>query len=242
MNRGEQISAFTDAVAMAFMCGTPNGMKAWHSGHALNQSRNWLTLSAGHDHPDANSFIVINGDDYLAVDEGYAKEKRTRNHRTLLVDGPGQYAEGTKNAFRGLDETWGARFEASLELEGVIYVRGEAARAYERDMELRQFTREALFLEGEAVVLRDVISADVPHRYHWLLQTDAPAEPKGHGCFTIESGAAAYRVHALQPDGITHQVHEQVIKANPTSAKPDWIISNTQYALTQSPPEPCQGC
>lgn len=109
-------------------------------------------------------------------------------------------------------------------------------------MELRQFTREALFLEGEAVVLRDVISADVPHRYHRLLQTDAPAEPKGHGCFTIESGAAAYRLHALQPDGITHQVHEQEIKANPTSAKPDWIISNTQYALALCPPKPCPDC
>ena len=231
-----------DAITMAFKCGTPNGMKAWHSGHALNRSRSWQTLSAGHDHPDANSFIVIKGDDYLAVDDGYAKEKRTRNHSTLLVDGRGQYAEGTKNAFRGLDETWGARLEASLELEGVFYVRGEAARAYERDMELRQFTREALFLEGEAVVLRDVISADVPHRYHRLLQTDAPAEPKGHGCFTIESGAAAYRLHALQPDGITHQVHEQEIKANPTSAKPDWIISNTQYALALCPPKPCPDC
>ena len=231
-----------DAVSLAFKCGTPNGMKAWHSGHALNYSRNWQTLSAGHDHPDANSFIIISGDDYLAVDDGYAKEKRTRNHSTLLVDGRGQYAGGTKNAFRGLDETWGARLEASLELDGVVYVRGEAARAYQRDLQLRQFTREALFLEGEAVVLRDVISADLPHHYEWLLQTDAPPEAIGRGCFNIKSKATSCRLIALQPNAVRHQVHEQEIKANPTSAKPDWIISNTQYALALCPPNKCQDC
>ena len=100
------------------------------------------------------------GDDYLAVDDGYAKEKRTRHHSTLLVDGRGQYAEGTKNAFRGLDETWGARLEASLEVGKASSTPAARQPALmSRDLELRQFTREALFLEGEAVVLRDVVSA-----------------------------------------------------------------------------------
>ena len=231
-----------DAVAMAFKCGTPNGMKAWHSGHALNRRLDWQTLSAGHDHPDANSFIIIRGDAYLAVDDGYAKEKRTRNHSTLLIDGRGQYAERTKNAFRDLDATWGARLEAYLELEGVVYARGEAARAYRRDLKLRQFTREALFLDGEAIVFRDVISADLPHFYDWLLQTDEPPTADGHGCFTIKTGATLCRLHALQPNDINHQVHEQEITANPTSAKPDWIISNTQYALALRPTETHKDC
>lgn len=231
-----------DGVSMAFKCGAPNGMKAWHTGQALNRSRNWQTLSAGHDHPDANSFIIIKGDNYLAVDDGYAKEKRTRNHSTLLIDGRGQYAEGAKNAFRGLDETWGARLEASLEAEGVVYARGEAARAYDRDLKLRQFTREVLFLGGDAVVLHDTISADRPHRYEWLLQTDAPARPEGRGRFAIECGETDCRLHTLQPGDIQHRLLEQEIKANPTSAKPDWIISKTQYALALSPSEPCRDC
>jgi len=231
-----------NALSMAFKCGTPNGMKAWHSGQALNHSHSWQTLSAGHDHPDANSFIIISGDDYLAVDDGYAQEKSTRRHSTLLVDGIGQYLEGTKNAFRGLDETWGARLEASLEFDEVVYARGEAARAYERDLGLKQFTRETLFLEGKAVVLRDVISADAPRRYEWLLQTDEPPEAIGGRCFTIKSGATECQLKALQPDGIIHEAREQEIKANPTSAKPDWIISNTQFALALSPPKPCKDC
>ena len=231
-----------DAVSMAFKCGAPNGMKAWHTGHALNRSRNWQTLSAGHDHPDANSFIIIKGDSYLAVDDGYAKEKRTRNHSTLLIDGRGQYSEGSKNAFRGLDETWGARLEASLEVDDVLYVRGEAARAYERDLGLRQFTREILFLGGGAVVLRDAISADRLHHYEWLLQTDAPAEAEGCGRFAIKCGESSNRLHALLPSEISFQQYEQEIKANPTSAKPDWIISNTQYALALSPPKQRKDC
>ena len=227
---------------MALKCGAPNGMKAWHTGHALNRCQEWQTLNAGHDHPDANSFVIISGADYIAVDDGYAKEKHTRNHSTLLVDGRGQYAEGTYNAFRGLDGTWGARLEASAEFDKVVYARGEAARAYERDLQLRQFTRELLFLEGDAIVLRDTVSANLLHRYEWLLQTDAPPESSGGGCFTIVNGATACRLHALQPSEITYQVREQEITANPTSAKPDWIIRNTQYALALCPPVARKDC
>lgn len=151
-----------DGVVMAFKCGAPNGVKAWQSGHALNSRRAWQTLNAGHDHPDANSFIIISGDDYVAVDDGYAKEKRSRNHSTLLVDGSGQYAGGSKNAFRDLDANWGARLEANLACGAVGYARGEAARAYAPDLGLRQFTREVLFLAGDAVVMRDAIDADRP--------------------------------------------------------------------------------
>ena len=231
-----------DGVVMAFKCGTPSGLKAWHSGHQLNQRRAWQTLSAGHDHPDANSFIIISGDDYVAVDDGYAKEKRSRNHSTLLVDGRGQYAEGSKNAFRDLDATWSARLEASLECGDVVYTRGEAARAYAPDLRLRQFTREAIFLAGAAVVLRDTISAATPHDYRWLLQTDAPPALNGRGIFEYKSGATPYRLHALQPAGVKHEVLEQEISANPTSAKPDWIIRRTQYALALSPAEACADC
>lgn len=231
-----------DAVTMAFKCGAPNGMKAWQSGNALNRSCDWQTLNAGHDHPDANSFIIIKGDDYLAVDDGYAKEKRARSHSTLLVDGDGQYAEGTKNAFRGLDETWSARLEASAEFGDVVYTRGEAARAYAPDLRLRQFTREVLYLDGDAVALRDTVSADEPRRYDWLLQTDSPPEINGSGRFTFRSGATTWRVHALEPHEFRHEVREQEIKANPTSAKPDWIISNTQFALALRPPDLRANC
>lgn len=227
----------TDGVMMAFKCGTPNGIKAWHSGNSLNRKYGWKTISAGHDHPDANSFIVIKGDDYITVDEGYSKAKLTANHSTLLIDGRGQYAEGAYNAFRQSDETWGARLEDAFDFDGCVYARGEAARAYHTELNLRQFTREALFLDGAAIVLKDTIASDKVHNYQWLLQTDAPAIKTSPQIYAVASGKSTCAVHVLQPSEVDHQVIEQEITANPTSAKPDWIIRRTQYALSLSPSE-----
>lgn len=141
-----------------------------------------------------------------------------------------------------MDERWGARLEACTECDDVVYARGEAARAYDPELALRQFTREVMFLGGDAVVLRDTIRADAPHRYEWLLQMDGPPAREGGRCFSLESGETDCRLHALQPDDFCHRVYEQEITANPTSAKPDWIISSTQYALALSPPEPVCDC
>ena len=139
--------------------GAPNGIKAWHSGHQLNHSRAWQTLNAGHDHPDANSFIIISGDDYVAVDDGYAKEKRSRHHSTLLIDGRGQYAEGSKNAFRDLDATWGAR-QASLMRRLSFYTRGEAARAYAPDLRLPPIHKRSDFPRRRCLRFSHTIAAD----------------------------------------------------------------------------------
>lgn len=111
-----------------------------------------------------------------------------------------------KNAFRGLDGGWGARLEASFDCGSLVYMRGEAARAYPQDMKLRQFTREALFLDGDAMILRDTISADTPHDYQWLLQTDAPPEAEGDGCFAISSGATRCRLQVLRPADFNHHL------------------------------------
>lgn len=224
-----------DGAMMAFKCGTPNGLKAWHSGQALNHRYDWQTISAGHDHPDANSFIIIKGDDYIAVDEGYSKAKLTKHHSALLIDGRGQYADGAYNIFRQADETWGARLEDVFDFDGYVYARGEAARAYHPELKLRQFTRETLFLDGAAVVLKDTIASDDRHEYQWLLQTDVPAVKTGRRTYAITSGKTACALHVLRPAETDHQVIEQEITANPTSAKPDWIIRRTQYALSISP-------
>ncbi|MGB1287677.1 MAG: DUF4962 domain-containing protein, partial [Aggregatilineales bacterium] len=165
-----------DGVTMAFKCGAPGGLKAWQSGQSLDRQYDWNTISVGHNHPDENSFIIIKGDDYIAVDEGYSRAKLTANHSTLLIDERGQYDGGGYNAFRDLTEIWGGKLEDQFTFEALVYARGEAARAYPSDLALRQFSRELLFLEGDLIILRDTIRADEPHHYQWLLQTDAPAE------------------------------------------------------------------
>ena len=231
-----------DALMLAFKCGAPNGSKAWHSGQAINRQRGWMTHSIGHDHPDANSFILMQGADYITVDDGYAKSKLTANHSTVLVDGCGQYAEGQYNAFRGLDASWGARLEAAFSCDKLVYARGEAARAYDTALDLRQFTREIIVLGGDAVLINDTLASSRPHDYQWLLQTDAPAEPRGAGKFTIRAGESACQLYVLQPSECCHRLSSREITANPTSAKPDWIIRRQQHTLMLAPGQLQKSC
>src|SRR6266480_28389 len=75
-----------NAVAIAVKCGPPEGH---HATHLLEQFPDWH-LSAGHAHPDANSFIVFAHGRYLIGDSGDSGVPRTEQHNTLLVDGHGQ--------------------------------------------------------------------------------------------------------------------------------------------------------
>lgn len=226
------------ATTLVFKCGQPSGHKAWHYGHALNRTHSWDIIRAGHAHPDENGFILVRGADYLAVDEGYDRNCYSRYHSTVLVDGQGQYHEGGYDVFQGLGPEWGGRLEASFGTGSLAYMRGEAARAYRRDLKLRRFTREMVFLDGETVVIRDIVRSDVPHRYEWLLQTDAPPETVSDHRFRVRVGETEMMVHACAPEPVRHRriVHE--IAANPTSAKPDWILRHTQHVLALEPDEP----
>ncbi|MEM6429344.1 MAG: heparinase II/III family protein [Deinococcota bacterium] len=229
-----------DATFLAFKCGSPTGHKAWSAGQAYNRLRDWQTISAGHAHPDENGFILVQGEDYLVVDEGYSRAKSSKHHSTILVDGQGQYHEGGYNAFRELGPEWGGRLEGSFNLGSSSYMRGEAARAYHPDLGLRQFTRQVLFLDGDLVVIYDTLRANHNRRFDWQLQLDEAPQVVDDQTFSVHAGKSTMHVHIAQPADFQYTQHEEEITANPTSAKPDWIIRRMQYALTIAPPEPTQ--
>lgn len=159
---------------IAFKCGKPNGEKAWTRGNAMNRERGWNTIKTGHAHPDENSFIIVRGRDYLAVDEGYSQKKQSSHHNTVLVDGKGQYRENVYNVADGLAVEWGGRLEDSLVSRDIVYARGEAASAYDPALTLERFTRQMLFIGGKYVVICDDLASHEPREFTWLLQTDVP--------------------------------------------------------------------
>ena len=55
--------------------------------------------------------------------------------------------------------------------------------------------------------------------------------------FNLNSGQSSMAIHVLEPQSFTHKHVEEEITANPTSAKPDWIIRRMQHALVLSPNE-----
>lgn len=235
-----------DATYLAFKCGTPNGARGWHLGQAIDRKNDWDVIKASHEHPDENSFILMRGDDYLTVDPGYSRNKLTRNHNTLLVDGKGQYNEGGYNAFDGLDQAWGGRLQEWFTASGLTYVQGEAAGAYAAELGLTQYSRQMLMLDADTIVVCDDIRLTTARKLEWLLQTDHAAQQVGDRAWRIIAcpepveGAEthALRVDALEPQAIAADQWEQEISANPTSAKPDWIITRHQHTLVLSPEQP----
>ena len=227
-----------DATYLAFKCGSPTGHKPWMYGQAYNRTNDgWQTISAGHAHPDENGFILIKGEDYLVVDEGYSRTKMSKHHSTILVDGQGQYDEGGYNAFRDLGPEWGGRLESSINLGETSYMRGEAARAYHSDLGLRQFTRQILFLDSNLIVIHDTLRANENRTFSWQLQMDETPEKVSDNSYAIKAGQSGMSIEVFEPQGFQVDIAEEEITANPTSAKPDWIIRSMQYALVLSPAE-----
>lgn len=229
-----------NATYLAFKCGTPNGARGWHIGQAIDRQKGWDTIKASHEHPDENSFILMHGNDYLTVDPGYSRDKLTRNHSTLLIDGQGQYNEGGYNAYEGLDQSWGGRLQEWFSGGGFTYASGEAAGAYPKNLQLKRFNRQIIMLGDDLIAICDDLQSDLQHQYEWLLQTDVEAQPIGRNQFEIKTQATEMMITAVAPTAYQASHKEIEITANPTSAKPDWIIRRTQHTLTLTPQEACQ--
>ncbi|MEM8857186.1 MAG: heparinase II/III family protein [Chloroflexota bacterium] len=229
-----------DATYLAFKCGTPNGNRGWQLGQMFNRMHDWKTIKADHDHNDANSFILTRGDDYLTVDQGYSKAKWTRHHSTLLVDGRGQYLDGDKDPYKGLTEEWGAKLEDWFVADGAVYMHGEAAGAYPAELDLTRYSRQMLMLGPETIIICDDIELDSPQKLEWLMQTDSAAYQVSRQTWRVEADTNSLQVDVFEPHH-TVMISEQRIEeisANPTSAKPDWIITRDQHQLVLSPDQP----
>ena len=192
------------ATYLAFKCGTPNGARGWHLGQALDAKYGWDTIKASHEHPDENSFILMRGDDYLAVDPGYSRDKLTRNHSSILVDGQGQYNEGGYNAYAGLDQSWGGRLQDSFHAPGLTYMCGEAAGAYHPDLQLSQFQRQMMLVGDDLLLICDTLQSELPHKYEWLLQTDHAAQQTALNQYTINANSTQMTVTAVAPTPHKH--------------------------------------
>ena len=234
---GARTSWDSAATFLAFKSSVPLGQKAWAMAHDLINNHNWDAVSGGHLHPDENSFILMRGADYLAIDEGYSKAKLSVQHNTVLVDGRGQYNEGVYHVAKGLGTDWGAQLESVFATENVVYACGEAAGAYAPELGLRRFKRQVLFWNEDLIFLHDDLAADQPRHFEWLLQTDARAEMESGNQFSVKIGASRLGIDFVAPIQIATEHNEQEVVAVPTSAEPDNVLRRMQHTLSVSPVE-----
>jgi hypothetical protein len=185
-----------NATAIAFKCGPPEGH---HTADLLKKFPDWH-LSAGHSHPDANSFIIFSHASYLTGDSGYAGVPMTQHHNTLLIDGKGQGNEGA-----GHDPWDGYDYDRlnKVHIIGVnatqatLEVTGEAAGAYGTQFGLQAFKRRFTF-DGTKAFVQDTIRSTEPHHYTVLLHSDKGITQQGQQ-FTMNNGTGSMSIDIVAP-------------------------------------------
>ncbi len=196
------------ATALAFKAGPPEGH---HTTRLLKAFPDWH-LSAGHAHPDANSFILYAGGSTLTGDSGYAGVPLTEHHNTLLVDGRGQGREGRgHDAFAGvsydrLDRIRIDEFELGPRS---VYIRADAAAAYEPDLGVTRFDRQFLFTAPGELVVWDEVAADQPRKFTTLIHADDRIEPD----LRISTSGATLRIQVEQPQGARTAIQPNLLTA-----------------------------
>ncbi|HRR82943.1 MAG TPA: heparinase II/III family protein [Planctomycetota bacterium] len=182
------------AVAAMFKCG-PFG------GYRLNEyrnGRNFQYINVAHDDPDANSFVLLAGGEYLAETDRYSSAKRSSNHNTILVNGMGQMVPGraepqgwtqpgsgdmtqmakvTAWFVGGTSPSRDTRREDTPPT--IVVVEGEAAGSYlaytDRKTKksrpaLDRFRRTFIWVKGSYVLVLDDIRAPQAVDITWLVQ------------------------------------------------------------------------
>ena len=163
--------------AAMFRCG-PLG------GYLLNRyraGRNMAYVNVAHDDPDANSFILFGGGEYLAETDRYSSRKRSANHNTILVNGVGQTVPGRDEG--GVWSQPGGDMSQMAVVVGRaasgrnLGVEGEAGAAYSPNPRgvkrpaLDRYRRAFLWVEGRYVLVLDDIRAPSAVDIDWLLQS-----------------------------------------------------------------------
>jgi hypothetical protein len=170
-----------DATMVAFISRPMGGRFWWEVGNRYGLG------GTGHNHPDANHFILFGRGEVLCVDPGYTYAKKTANHNTVLVDGQGQYGDG--EMWPALNEGW-AEIEEFRHQNGVTYMRGNATRQYKPELGLKRFVRQLELRDRDHVVVVDELSAEQARTFTWLLHHEGELVQVEPDVFEMTKGDA----------------------------------------------------
>lgn len=188
----------TDALALAFKAGPPEGHRA---ARLLSRVPEWRS-STGHSHPDAGSFIVWAKGRLVVGDTGYAGRPQARHHNTIVVGGLGQGLEKEHDAWEGMDRTAldRVRIEEAAFGGSSVRVVAEMAAAYPPAAGLVTFRRELTYTSPGRFRVRDQVETTADRPVEWFLHADRPFEIDGSS-FRLSTGSALLRGRAARPQG-----------------------------------------
>ena len=222
-----------DATMVSFKSSPGGGHKAWETHHRIKQENNWITLNAGHHHPDAGSFVLIGHNAYLALDEGYSSRKKTEHHNSILVDGHGFVNEDRYHVFENLDHEFSARITTATLGGGWVHAVSDTTPMYDRSLGLKKVQRHLVMSPRGVVVVVDDLEANAARSWTMLLQTQNPARETTPSTWVAEAGRGNLKITALD-DVTKSDVVRTAIHANPTSSTPHLAIEKVQYTLKRT--------
>jgi hypothetical protein len=188
----------SNATAIAFKCGPPEGH---HAAALLDKFPDWR-LSAGHAHPDANSFIIFAHGRYLTGDSGYAGVPLTAHHNTVLVGRRGQALEGSGHdpwidvSYDRLNRT--RILQADFRANSML-IRGDATGSYMPDIGLKRFERRFEYSTGAGFTITDILETDKPQIFTLLLHADEKIAETESNRFVIDAGTAKMSAVIVAP-------------------------------------------
>ncbi len=154
-------------VGVMLKCGPYGGFRLNEYRHEYADGDQLQYINVAHDDPDANMFQLYADGEVLACDDGYAYNKVTSSHNTILVNGEGQIGEGhhwTQPVGDMRDMGWVTTWKQD---GNVLVAEAEAGGAYEA---LDRYRRAVIWVGGEYVLVLDDIRAPQPVEVTWLMQ------------------------------------------------------------------------
>ena len=166
----------TDATAVAFKAGPPEGHRAAQLASTIPE---W-SLDSGHSHPDNGSFIIWARGKYLTGDTGYAGLPQALHHNTITVGGVGQGIEGQHDVWRKMPAaTLDGILITSVAPRGdTLRIEADIGAAYPSHAALTRFTR-ALTIEPKRVIVEDTVTLSAEKPVQWYFQSDDPIHRDG---------------------------------------------------------------
>ena len=196
------------AVAALFKCGPMGGYKlnSWRPTKKDDQGA-LPYINVAHDHPDANSFILLGDGEYLAETNRYPLKpgKLSTGNNTILINGLGQAvlgrSEGDDWQQPGSgDMTQMAKVVAWKDAGNVVVVEGEAAGSYlaytdkntkKTRPALDRFRRTFVWVKGDYVLVLDDVRAPQPVEVTWLMQgAKLELVDEAQGRYRLSKGSA----------------------------------------------------
>ena len=208
----------------------------------------WLSLrsspfgSLAHTHADQNTFNIAYGGKKLFYNSGYRPAmgdphflgwyKHTQGHNGILIDGEGQ-------PFSDEAYGWIPRF---LHGKQISYAVGDASNAYSGkdegknlDLGMKLFRRHYIMLRPSTLIIYDVLEADHPAEWSWLLHNDKGLEiDQEKKTIVAENVAAKAKVSLFSSSAIDFRVTDQFTIpvdnwTNKTDDEGDTIVFENQW-------------